>query len=78
MGIILNDADTRSELQKRVAAELQAKSKVKMPDTTEVDGVEDSSYIENTRKTTSIGWLWIVVVVIAVIAVVSLVIASSR
>lgn len=80
MGIIVNQQDNRTELQKRIAAELSDKAKKKHdPKGEQVDGVEDSAYIEGTKLTTSLAWVWILIVVVAVIAaVVYFVIASNQ
>ena len=79
MGIIVNQQDNRSELQKRVAAELTEKAKKKKANEAELpDGVEDSRYIEGTKTTTSLAWVWIVIVVVAVVAMVWYIIASGN
>lgn len=69
MGIIVNREENRTDLQKRIAAELTEKAK-KKPDFTQdrPDGIEDSAYIEGTKKTTSLAWLWAVVIVAFVAA----------
>ncbi len=64
----MNQQDNRTELQKRIAAELSDKAKKKnnpskqdMP-----DGVDDSAYIEGTKQTTSLAWAWLLIVIAAV------------
>ena len=67
MGIIVNQQDNRSELQKKIAAELSEKAKKK--ETTKhdrPDGIDDSAYIEGTKQTTSLAWVWLVIVIVAV------------
>jgi hypothetical protein len=79
MGIIVNQQDNRTELQKKIAAELSEKAKKKHDYTGErPDGVDDSAYIEGTKKTTSLAWVWILIVAIAVIAAVWLFIVSGN
>lgn len=79
MGIIVNQQDNRSELQKRIAAELTDKAKKKKTNEAELpDGVEDSRYIENTKTTTSLAWVWAVIVLVAVVALVVYFIASGN
>jgi len=80
MGIIYNQEDNRSELQKRVAQELseKAKKKTTKPDGDLPDGVDDSAYIEGTKKTTSLAWVWILIVAVAVIALVWYFIATGN
>ena len=59
--------ETRSELQKRVAAELQDKAKKKALEAERPDGVTDSAYLKDTKDTTSLAWAW-VLIGIAIIA----------
>ncbi len=68
MALFLNQDDNRTELQKRIAAELHEKAKKKAASEGKpVDGVEDSAYLENTKKTSSLALAWIVIIAIAVI-----------
>ena len=63
----MNQQDNRSELQKRIAAELSEKAKKKNDPTSDrPDGVEDSAYIEGTKQTTSLAWAWLLIVIAAV------------
>ncbi len=71
MGIIVNQEDNRTELQKRIAAELTDKDKKRKARQDELpDGVEDSAYIENTTGTSHYAWIWIVVIAVIIIAAV--------
>jgi len=68
MALFLNQDDNRTELQKRIAAELSEKAKKKAANTGKpMDGVEDSAYLEGTKRTTSLAWAWILIVIIAVV-----------
>lgn len=80
MGIIVNQQDNRSELQKKIAAELSDKAKKKHDATHDLpDGVEDSAYIQGTKHTTSLAWVWALLVLVAVVAaVVWFIIASNQ
>jgi hypothetical protein len=79
MGIIVNQEDNRTELQKRIAAELTDKDKKRKARTDKMpDGVDDSAYIEGTKQTTSLAWVWIVIVVVAVIAAVGFIVISGK
>jgi uncharacterized integral membrane protein len=74
MGILVNLNDNRSELQKRIAAELKektegggkvaAKSKQVNLEPEDVDGVEDSVYIKDyaTSKTLNLDKTWLVLI----------------
>jgi hypothetical protein len=80
MGIIVNQEDNRTELQKRIAAEMSDKAKKKSePRTDSPDGVDDSRYIENTTQTTSHAWIWIALIaVLAIGAVVYFIVGGNR
>lgn len=68
MGIIYNQESNRTELQKRLAQELSEKAKKKNLDPADKlpDGVDDSAYIQGTKQTTSLAWLWLVVLLLVV------------
>lgn len=79
MGIIVNQEDNRTELQKRIATELSEKAKKKNEPKGDLpDGVDDSAYIEGTKQTTGLAWVWILIVVFAVAAAVFFFIVSSN
>ncbi len=62
MGQYLNQRDNRSELQQRLDAELRAKAAAKSKvEADRPDGVEDSAYIEGTKQTTTLDWVWVLV-----------------
>jgi hypothetical protein len=70
MGIIVNQNENRSQLQEKLAAELQEKAKKRAINTTRVDGVEDMTLIENTKKTGSLGWLKAIIGIAVLLALV--------
>lgn len=79
MAIIHQQQDNRSELQKKIAAELADKAKKKHePKGDRPDGVDDSAYIEGTKQTTSLAWIWILIVAAVVAAAVWFYIASGN
>lgn len=74
MGLYLQQNNDRSELQRRIAAELNEKAKKKAEiDTSKPDGVSDSAYLEKTKTTTSLAWVWVLIVVAFVGALIWLV-----
>lgn len=78
MAIIVNQQDNRTELQKRIAAELTEKAKKKKTSEAELpDGVDDSRYVEGTKVTTSLAWVWILIAIAVVVALVAYIIASG-
>ncbi len=69
MGLFVQQNSERTRLQERITAELNEKAKKKaLGDTERPDGIDDSAYIENTKQTTSLAWVWIVIVMAVVIA----------
>ena len=67
MALFIRQDDERSKLQERIAAELREKAKAKgqanpgLP-----DGVEDTNYLKDTKQTTSLAWIWVVIAIIAI------------
>ncbi len=72
MALLQKQNDTRTELQKRIAADLQAKARRPKPGDLP-DGVDDSQYIKGTKQTTSLAGVWIVIVIAAVAVLIWLV-----
>lgn len=67
MGLYLQQKNERSELQQRIAAELTEKAKKKADgDSERPDGVVDSAYLEKTKTTTSLAWVWALIVAVFV------------
>jgi hypothetical protein len=79
MGIIVNQEDNRTDLQKRIATELADKDKKRKARQDELpDGVEDSAYIEGTTHTTRYAWVWILLIAVIVIGAVVYFLASGK
>jgi hypothetical protein len=62
MALFIRQSEDRSKLQERLAAELQEKAKMRAAKADEVDGVEDSQYLKDTKSTTSLAWVWLVII----------------
>jgi type VI protein secretion system component VasF len=78
MALFIRQTSERSKLQERLAAELREKAKTQSQvNTTRPDGVEDSQYLKDTKPTTSLAWVWIVIVILAIVAMV-FVIGAAR
>jgi hypothetical protein len=77
MGLYVKQTDTRSQLQEKLAAELQEKARAKAKEAELPDGVEDSAYIQGTKITTSLAWIWIILIVAIVAVALWLVVASA-
>jgi hypothetical protein len=78
MALYLKQNDTRSELQKRVAAELQAKAKQDAEAADLPDGVTDSQFIKGTTATGRFAWIWVLAIVLIVVGLISLIVATAR
>lgn len=76
MGLYLRQQETRSELQNKLAAELQERAKQKAQPFDKPDGVTDSAYLKGTKETTSLAWVW-VLIALAVIGLVVWLIVST-
>ena len=77
MALFMNQQNERTELQKRIAAELAEKAKKKslQTDTDRPDGVTDSAYLEKTKTTTSLAWVWVLITLVSIGLVIWLVVA---
>ena len=66
MALFIRQDEQRTELQKRLATELQGRAKEKSKLADLPDGVEDSEYIKGTKMTTSLAWAWILIIIVGV------------
>jgi len=72
MALFIRQDDNRSELQQRLAAELQEKAKKRAElDDTPSDDIEDSNYLKNTKKTTSLAWMWLLIAIVFILIIVA-------
>ena len=78
MALFIRQDDNRSELQQRLAAELQERTKLKSKSTDLPDGVDDSQYLKGTKTTTSFAWIWIILTILVVILVIWLTMQSTK
>ncbi len=66
MGIMVSkDMNRDSELNQRISADLRSRAQSSRDD---IDGVEDSAYVKDTKKTGKFTWVWIVLIVLAIIS----------
>ena len=77
MALFLKQEDNRSELQSKIAAELQERARAKAKEAELPDGVNDSAFIKGTKQTTSLMWVWAVIAAIILGLIIWLVIATS-
>jgi hypothetical protein len=77
MAIFVKQDDERTKLQQRLTAELQEKARKNGEFDSSPDGVHDSAYLDGTKPTTSLAFIWIIIAIVGVAVLVWLVVASS-
>ena len=75
MGILVEKDEDRSELGRRISADLRERA-VRNSKQDDVDLVEDSEYLKNTNKTNRFSWFWFVLVFLAAAALVVIFVVS--
>jgi ribose 5-phosphate isomerase RpiB len=66
MGLYINQQNSRTKLQEKIAAELRAKAaQVQNVGGDAPDGVEDSAYLERTKNGTTISRMGVLAIIIA-------------
>ena len=78
MALFVRQDENRSELQQRLATELQDRARKKAEEAELPDGVTDSQFIKGTKETTGLLGLWLVVGGLAIGAVIFLIIKTSE
>lgn len=76
MALYLKQQNTRSELQEKLAKDLQERAKTKPQPFDQPDGVEDSAYVKHTKQTTSLAWVWAVIFVAIIVLIIWLIVAT--
>ena len=66
MALFIRQDEQKSEFQNQLAAELQARAKERAKLADRPDGVDDSQYINGTKKTTSLAWVWAIIIIVTV------------
>ncbi len=70
MGILVENNEERSKLQDRITADLRERAATtsKNEGGKDVDLVEDYAYIEGTKTSRGSAWFWIILVILALVA----------
>ncbi len=85
MGRYIQQTESRSELQQRIAADLRAKAAAKAkqeggedstPNTP--DGIEDSAYIKGTKETTTLAPVWLLIFIAIIAAFIYFIYLASK
>ena len=61
--------EERSKLQERISADLRERARTTSKNE-DVDLVEDSEFLKNTRKTNKFSWFWFLLIGLAAIALI--------
>ena len=78
MGLYVRRDEQRSKLQERIAADLRAKSKQASEDIqATTDLVEDSNYMQDTKTSSGLLGVWLVIGVVAFGLIIALIVRSS-
>jgi hypothetical protein len=80
MALFIRQNEDRSKLQERLAAELREKAARarEESDNTLPDGVQDTNYLKDTKETTSLAWIWVVIVVFVIAAFTVYILGSAK
>lgn len=77
MALFVRQDENRSELQQRLASELQDRAKKKAEEAQLPDGITDSQFIKGTQESSSFLWLWLVIAGLAIGGVIFLAVISG-
>lgn len=78
MALFIRQDENRSQLQERLASELQERARKNAEKNDLPDGVTDSQFLKNTKVTTSFAWLWTILLLVLVGAIIWLTISSAK
>ena len=72
VGVIVSKDQDQTKLQKRITADLHNRAKATNNGGTskDPDFAEDSAYVKGLKKTGRFSWVWIVLIVLAIIALI--------
>lgn len=66
MGVLVTkDTEFNSKLNERISADLRARASKTAKSGDDPDGVEDSDYVKDLKKTGSHAWIWGVLIILA-------------
>ena len=66
MALFIRQDEERSELQQRLATELQEKARARAEADNKFDDIEKMGYLDGTKRTTSLAWVWVLIVIASV------------
>jgi len=78
MALFVRQDENRSELQQRLATELQDRARKKAEEAELPDGVTDSQYIKETKEGSKLLGVWIIVGVLVVAVAIIVIINTAK
>jgi len=69
VGILVEKDEDQSDLQRKISADLRRRSEENSLGE-DIDLVEDSAYLEGTRKSSTASWFWGTLVTLAVLSLI--------
>lgn len=76
MALFIRQNEKRSELQNKLAAELQERARQKAAEQDLPDGVTDSAFVRNSKQGTRLTGVWVIIALLVMAGVVVLIISS--
>jgi hypothetical protein len=70
MGLFLKQTEQRSQLQSKVAADLAERLNKRALDPSDTKPKPQPAILDNQRQTSALGWVWLVLAVLAIAGVV--------
>jgi divalent metal cation (Fe/Co/Zn/Cd) transporter len=67
MGLYTKQEYEKTELQKRIAESLDDKAKKASEIKSKTDLVEDSAYVHGMKKSSSLAWVWVLLIIVALV-----------
>lgn len=75
MGVLVSkDTEVNSKLNQRISADLRTRAMQTDFTDDDSDGVEDSDYVKDLKKTSSHAWIWIVLILLAAASLVMMIV----
>lgn len=71
MGIMVSKDESDSELDRRITSDLRARAQAERRH--DPDYVDDSTYVEGTKRTGKFTWIWFVLIALAIISLICIV-----
>lgn len=66
MGLYLKQEQKRTQLQEELDERLRKRHEESQKLMDDPDGVKDSAYIEGTKRTTTLDWAWLLIILFAI------------